>query len=145
MHRLLLRPFAASPWRLPWRTFLKAPPHPRPCPLTPTPRPLTNPAPQIGQQFSTRVDVLSPEFIKELEKLQVGGWRREGARSLPRGAGNLGVALACMSLPFRNAATPQPWLVCAAQDNVPAFESETAVAIIESSLGKPVRWEPTAA
>lgn len=28
--------------------------------------------PQIGQQFSTRVDVLSPEFIKELELLQVG-------------------------------------------------------------------------
>jgi predicted unusual protein kinase regulating ubiquinone biosynthesis (AarF/ABC1/UbiB family) len=26
---------------------------------------------KIGQQFSTRVDVLSPEFIKELEKLQV--------------------------------------------------------------------------
>ncbi len=25
---------------------------------------------QIGQQFSTRVDVLSPEFVKELEKLQ---------------------------------------------------------------------------
>lgn len=25
-----------------------------------------------GQQFSTRVDVLSQEFIKELEKLQVG-------------------------------------------------------------------------
>lgn len=25
---------------------------------------------QIGQQFSTRVDVLSPELIKELEKLQ---------------------------------------------------------------------------
>lgn len=25
---------------------------------------------KIGQQFSTRVDVLSPEFIKELEKLQ---------------------------------------------------------------------------
>ena len=24
-------------------------------------------------QFSTRVDVLSPEFIGELEKLQVGG------------------------------------------------------------------------
>ncbi|KAL4421257.1 hypothetical protein ABPG75_010548 [Micractinium tetrahymenae] len=48
---------------------------------------------KIGQQFSTRVDVLSQEFIKELEKLQ---------------------------------------------DNVPAFESETAVAIIESSLGKPL-------
>jgi len=28
---------------------------------------------KIGQQFSTRVDVLSPEFVKELEKLQVGG------------------------------------------------------------------------
>jgi hypothetical protein len=27
---------------------------------------------QIGQQFSTRVDVLSQEFIRELEKLQVG-------------------------------------------------------------------------
>ena len=26
---------------------------------------------KIGQQFSTRVDVLSPEFIQELEKLQV--------------------------------------------------------------------------
>ncbi|GFH31987.1 ABC1 domain-containing protein, partial [Haematococcus lacustris] len=25
---------------------------------------------KIGQQFSTRVDVLSPEFIKELEVLQ---------------------------------------------------------------------------
>lgn len=30
---------------------------------------------KIGQQFSTRVDVLSPEFIKELEKLQVSGPR----------------------------------------------------------------------
>ena len=28
---------------------------------------------KIGQQFSTRVDVLAPEFIKELEKLQVCG------------------------------------------------------------------------
>lgn len=27
---------------------------------------------KIGQQFSTRVDVLSPEFVKELEKLQAG-------------------------------------------------------------------------
>lgn len=27
---------------------------------------------KIGQQFSTRVDVLSPEFVKELESLQVG-------------------------------------------------------------------------
>lgn len=26
---------------------------------------------QIGQQFSTRVDVLSKEFVSELEKLQV--------------------------------------------------------------------------
>jgi len=26
---------------------------------------------QIGQQFSTRVDVLSQEFVKELEVLQV--------------------------------------------------------------------------
>ncbi len=25
---------------------------------------------KVGQQFSTRVDVLSPEFVKELEKLQ---------------------------------------------------------------------------
>ncbi|KAI7835637.1 hypothetical protein COHA_010468 [Chlorella ohadii] len=48
---------------------------------------------KIGQQFSTRVDVLSQEFIKELEKLQ---------------------------------------------DNVPPFESETAIGIIESSLGAPV-------
>lgn len=45
---------------------------------------------KIGQQFSTRVDVLSPEFVKELEKLQ---------------------------------------------DNVPAFESSEAVAIIERNLG----------
>jgi hypothetical protein len=28
---------------------------------------------KIGQQFSTRVDVLAPEFVKELEKLQVRG------------------------------------------------------------------------
>lgn len=48
---------------------------------------------KIGQQFSTRVDVLAPEFIKELEKLQ---------------------------------------------DNVPPFPSETAIAIIENSLGKKV-------
>jgi predicted unusual protein kinase regulating ubiquinone biosynthesis (AarF/ABC1/UbiB family) len=27
---------------------------------------------KIGQQFSTRVDVLSKEFVRELEKLQVG-------------------------------------------------------------------------
>lgn len=48
---------------------------------------------KIGQQFSTRVDVLAPEFIKELEKLQ---------------------------------------------DNVPPFPSETAIAIVENSLGKKV-------
>ncbi|KAG2495073.1 hypothetical protein HYH03_006684 [Edaphochlamys debaryana] len=48
---------------------------------------------KIGQQFSTRVDVLSPEFIKELEKLQ---------------------------------------------DNVPPFDSEAAVGILEASLGRPV-------
>lgn len=28
---------------------------------------------KIGQQFSTRVDVLAPEFVKELEKLQARG------------------------------------------------------------------------
>lgn len=48
---------------------------------------------KIGQQFSTRVDVLSQEFIKELEKLQ---------------------------------------------DNVPPFPSETAISIVETSLGKKV-------
>lgn len=48
---------------------------------------------KIGQQFSTRVDVLSPEFVKELEKLQ---------------------------------------------DNVPPFDSATAVEKLEASLGKPV-------
>jgi predicted unusual protein kinase regulating ubiquinone biosynthesis (AarF/ABC1/UbiB family) len=47
---------------------------------------------KIGQQFSTRVDVLSPEFVKELEKLQ---------------------------------------------DNVPPFDSQTALAIIQSNLGAP--------
>ena len=36
---------------------------------------------KIGQQFSTRVDVLAPEFIKELEKLQVGGSWAEGGRA----------------------------------------------------------------
>jgi len=43
---------------------------------------------KIGQQFSTRVDVLSPEFVKELEKLQVskGGGRGVGCR-LPGGWG----------------------------------------------------------
>jgi len=35
---------------------------------------------KIGQQFSTRVDVLSQEFVKELEKLQVGGGRRRRCR-----------------------------------------------------------------
>ncbi len=58
---------------------------------------------KIGQQFSTRVDVLAPEFIKELEKLQ---------------------------------------------DNVPPFPSETAVTIVENSLGKKIdeifeEFEPT--
>jgi predicted unusual protein kinase regulating ubiquinone biosynthesis (AarF/ABC1/UbiB family) len=48
---------------------------------------------KIGQQFSTRVDVLSPEFIKELEKLQ---------------------------------------------DNVPPFPTETAIDIVENSLGKKI-------
>ena len=48
---------------------------------------------KIGQQFSTRVDVLAPEFVKELEKLQ---------------------------------------------DNVPPFDTETALATVEESLGKPV-------
>lgn len=47
---------------------------------------------KIGQQFSTRIDVLAPEFIKELEKLQ---------------------------------------------DNVPPFETETALAIITQNLGAP--------
>ncbi|PNW73731.1 hypothetical protein CHLRE_13g570350v5 [Chlamydomonas reinhardtii] len=38
---------------------------------------------KIGQQFSTRVDVLSPEFVKELEKLQdnVPPFDREAARA----------------------------------------------------------------
>lgn len=48
---------------------------------------------KIGQQFSTRVDVLAPEFIKELEQLQ---------------------------------------------DNVPAFSSDAAIAIVEEGLGKKV-------
>jgi predicted unusual protein kinase regulating ubiquinone biosynthesis (AarF/ABC1/UbiB family) len=47
---------------------------------------------KIGQQFSTRIDVLAPEFIKELEKLQ---------------------------------------------DNVPPFETETALAILTQNLGAP--------
>lgn len=47
---------------------------------------------KIGQQFSTRVDVLSPEFVKELEKLQ---------------------------------------------DNVPPFETSTALRILEDNLGAP--------
>ncbi|WIA38180.1 hypothetical protein OEZ86_001530 [Tetradesmus obliquus] len=47
---------------------------------------------KIGQQFSTRVDVLSPEFVKELEKLQ---------------------------------------------DNVPPFETQTALRILEDNLGAP--------
>eukprot|EP00878_Enallax_costatus_P019345 GHUV01020408.1.p1 GENE.GHUV01020408.1~~GHUV01020408.1.p1 ORF type:complete len:557 (+),score=208.71 GHUV01020408.1:1417-3087(+) len=47
---------------------------------------------KIGQQFSTRVDVLSQEFVKELEKLQ---------------------------------------------DNVPPFETQTALRILEDNLGAP--------
>ncbi len=36
---------------------------------------------KVGQQFSTRVDVLAPEFIKELEKLQVSPrWQRRRRR-----------------------------------------------------------------
>ncbi|GMH38237.1 hypothetical protein BSKO_06121 [Bryopsis sp. KO-2023] len=46
---------------------------------------------KIGQQFSTRVDVLSQEFIKELEKLQ---------------------------------------------DNVPPFDTDVAIQIVENSYGK---------
>lgn len=46
---------------------------------------------KIGQQFSTRVDVLSPEFVKELEKLQVGGEGRHIVSGLgQRCAGGLG-------------------------------------------------------
>jgi hypothetical protein len=42
---------------------------------------------KIGQQFSTRVDVLSPEFVKELEKLQVSdlGPHGLGGSSVRRG------------------------------------------------------------
>ncbi|KIZ00621.1 Uncharacterized protein MNEG_7339 [Monoraphidium neglectum] len=47
---------------------------------------------KIGQQFSTRVDVLAPEFVRELEKLQ---------------------------------------------DNVPPFDSETALQILQTNLGAP--------
>ncbi|KAI8469667.1 MAG: ABC1 family-domain-containing protein [Monoraphidium minutum] len=47
---------------------------------------------KVGQQFSTRVDVLAPEFVKELEKLQ---------------------------------------------DNVPPFDSETALQILQTNLGAP--------
>ncbi|KAK9868362.1 hypothetical protein WJX84_010919 [Apatococcus fuscideae] len=48
---------------------------------------------KIGQQFSTRVDVLSPELVAELEKLQ---------------------------------------------DDVPSFDAEEAVAIVERELGAPI-------
>ena len=48
---------------------------------------------KIGQQFSTRVDVLSPELVAELEKLQ---------------------------------------------DDVPAFDPEEAVAIVEREIGAPI-------
>lgn len=39
---------------------------------------------KIGQQFSTRVDVLSPEFVKELEKLQVCKLPASKVSSLPQ-------------------------------------------------------------
>ena len=48
---------------------------------------------KIGQQFSTRVDVLSPEFVRELEQLQ---------------------------------------------DNVPPFDADAAVAIVERAFGRPI-------
>jgi hypothetical protein len=60
---------------------LRGPPSSRLSPLQPT-------FIKIGQQFSTRVDVLSPEFVKELEKLQVRTQPRPAA-----GAGLMGGSL----------------------------------------------------
>lgn len=47
---------------------------------------------KVGQQFSTRVDVLAPEFVKELEKLQdsVPAFEWETAQVRRSGQGRLG-------------------------------------------------------
>jgi hypothetical protein len=53
---------------------------------------------KIGQQFSTRVDVLSPEFVKELEKLQVGAARRNVILNLDVSWQLESLLLSCLSV-----------------------------------------------
>ena len=102
---------------------------------------------QIGQQFSTRVDVLSPEFVKELEKLQVcvcararaSVWEGEGpvvCRRRGEGPGSgdqQAKAPPCFALIKRPSYTRSY-----PQDNVPPFDSSTAREILQYSLGRPV-------
>jgi hypothetical protein len=67
---------------------LLTPPPPPPRPHPPRPQPTFI---KIGQQFSTRVDVLAPEFVKELEKLQVRvGGRGQRGLGPPRALGQRG-------------------------------------------------------
>jgi hypothetical protein len=134
---------------------------------------------KIGQQFSTRVDVLSPEFVKELEKLQVkggGGCDHTNACTSKCMSGVLVESLAkpavamhsaghackrdifaawvavpltssstcCIggsTTPTSSSAQTEHSAAAAAaavmKDNVPPFESSTALRILEENLGGP--------
>jgi hypothetical protein len=103
---------------------------------------------KIGQQFSTRVDVLSQEFIKELEKLQVHVVGGTAFHTLPLVLWLLScvwLTLGCMPKECLALWRPNPPIPphlptppTPVQDNVPPFPSDAAMATVEACLGRPV-------
>ncbi|KAL5984152.1 Protein ACTIVITY OF BC1 COMPLEX KINASE 8, chloroplastic [Asimina triloba] len=75
---------------------------------------------KIGQQFSTRVDILPQEYVDQLSELQVKQSKVE--------------SFIVLQLKLER----MPTSLQIAPDQVPPFPSETAVAIIKEELGAPV-------